>query len=510
MQRNGLLMFLLSCLFGCLSAVEVVMNVPSQVLPNVAFDMRLEIQNPKGSPRNLELPESGVVTLRQHARHIQRQTQIINGHATTTYFVYLQGVVAELGEQTIPPVTVIFSDGSKAVSKPTTVSCKEGDSRLNDHWFAEVIFEPATIVPGQVTTMSLHLYSRRSYDARSNGPGVSPPAEATSIIEQPAQLKIAYGAQGDVYRHRIFSWEMSFIKPGTYTVSGQQSFYRENFLRFQKIGTTAIKQGGVTVVAFPQQGRPADFSGAVGPLKVHTDLERQTVSLGEGTTFTVRIQGQQLANLPRPHLQPKSGYRLHELEAEDVIDGRAFTWNVEPVQTGDLVMPTVSISYFDPIAKQYARTDSGTARLTVLPGRKQQLNIAGGLLGTTAAGSEASAAATVIMPPPLRQAGSPAWRAWFLPLSGLCALILGFGLVQGRRGRQQVQVVAAGKELRQAIRQEDLEAINRILQRESMHLHGEDAELCRRVIRGVEDARFGGGTLQDSVRTDLEQLGRIL
>lgn len=131
----------------------------------------------------------------------------------------------------------------------------------------------------------------------------------------------------------------------------------------------------VTIEALspPVGGRPADFSGAVGVFKLDFTADRKDAAVGDAVGVKVTLSGTgNLKTVESPVLSPTADFRIFDPRVEEKISGfkpRTYTktWSyvLTPLSPGEIPLPTVSFSYFDPEAKAYRRLASPDARLRV-------------------------------------------------------------------------------------------------------------------------------------------------
>jgi len=118
----------------------------------------------------------------------------------------------------------------------------------------------------------------------------------------------------------------------------------------------------VQVRPLPEEGKPQDFSGAVGAFTLTADTDRDEVKAGEAVTLRVTLAGEgQVKGVPAPDLSVLEDFRLYESksdEASEVRDGRIVgrkTWEfvLVPVSGGQTEIPPVRLSAFDPSSERY-------------------------------------------------------------------------------------------------------------------------------------------------------------
>lgn len=169
-------------------------------------------------------------------------------------------------------------------------------------------------------------------------------------------------------------------------------------------------------------GPPDDFSGIVGALTVESSVDRTQLRAGEALTLTVVVSGVgNIKSLPEPKRPDLPSVRFFDSESSVKLErfgdkvGGAKTFKTVLVArvSGPLEIPPLTVSYYDPAKRAYARAQSKPLRLTVLPGDPNAaLPVVGP--GSTAAPGVAEVAADI------RYLKTPDGRG--LPAKALAAL----------------------------------------------------------------------------------------
>ena len=120
----------------------------------------------------------------------------------------------------------------------------------------------------------------------------------------------------------------------------------------------------LTVRALPTEGKPDDFSGAVGKFDLSAQADRTELKAGEPITLTVRLSGEgNVKVVPAPALTDLEGFKIYESSSEEEsgpVDGRirgtkTWEWVIVPTTGGEIEIPAVTLSTFDPGAGRYVR-----------------------------------------------------------------------------------------------------------------------------------------------------------
>jgi hypothetical protein len=118
----------------------------------------------------------------------------------------------------------------------------------------------------------------------------------------------------------------------------------------------------VDVKALPSEGKPANFSGAVGSFELDAEVDRDHVKAGEAVTLSVTLSGAgNVKVVPSPDVSVLHEFKMYEsasAESSEVRSGTIFgkkTWEyvLVPSSGGDVEIPPVQLSAFDPAAGRY-------------------------------------------------------------------------------------------------------------------------------------------------------------
>lgn len=134
----------------------------------------------------------------------------------------------------------------------------------------------------------------------------------------------------------------------------------------------------ITVLPLPTEGKPADFTGAVGEFKVNAQVENTAATVGSPISYKIRFDGRgnaKLIDLPKipfpaaiQSYDPKSSTKFFP-------DGRSFKEYeiiLVPRQAGEVKIPAVTMSFFDPRTKKYYTEKTNEIVLNVAPGTGTQ------------------------------------------------------------------------------------------------------------------------------------------
>jgi hypothetical protein len=131
----------------------------------------------------------------------------------------------------------------------------------------------------------------------------------------------------------------------------------------------------INVKPLPEQGKPLNFSGAVGKYSFAVKVDKNTVNVDEPLTIKIIISGTGnfgLFDIPKPKV-PNS---FEELEPKEIPQYKATELGMEgkveeeyiyiPRSTGTYSLPPIEFSYFDPATGKYKVLKSDTLKINVV------------------------------------------------------------------------------------------------------------------------------------------------
>lgn len=133
----------------------------------------------------------------------------------------------------------------------------------------------------------------------------------------------------------------------------------------------------VEVLPLPEEGKPAEFTGAVGRLRLRAAVDRTRLKAGEAATLTVTIEGTgNLRSVGEPRRPDLPQLRFFDTESSVVVEKKdGVVGGVKTLKTvfvprasGTLDIPPLTLWHFDPAKRAYVKAESRPLRLEVEPG----------------------------------------------------------------------------------------------------------------------------------------------
>jgi hypothetical protein len=99
----------------------------------------------------------------------------------------------------------------------------------------------------------------------------------------------------------------------------------------------------------PEEGRPADFRGAIGRFSLRAASDRTEVAVGERFRLSLRIAGE--GTLPEeslPRVDDASGFHAYATSVAEADGERLVTYELAALSAHPSSSPPLSLAYFDP------------------------------------------------------------------------------------------------------------------------------------------------------------------
>jgi len=130
-----------------------------------------------------------------------------------------------------------------------------------------------------------------------------------------------------------------------------------------------------TVQELPNEGRPADFSGAVGKFSVATEISQNKAAAGDPITLRMRVSGEgDFQRVSSSMLHDAEGWKAYtptaNFKSQDDIGYRGekiFEQPLIAMQAGNRTVPEVGFSWFDPTTGKYDQAHTEPLSVAITP-----------------------------------------------------------------------------------------------------------------------------------------------
>ena len=149
-----------------------------------------------------------------------------------------------------------------------------------------------------------------------------------------------------------------------------------SFFTETKTKVLRSKETKIEIQSFPEP-RPFDFSGAVGSFKILSQTDRDTAKVNEGFTFTISMKGTgNLGLFSLPEIKfpeeleafPPTDKFEKDTFRDDLTGTQSWEYILIPRTAGNLTIPRIQMSYFDPKVGRWQRTQTDPIEIPILPG----------------------------------------------------------------------------------------------------------------------------------------------
>jgi hypothetical protein len=314
------------------------------------------------------------------------QLSIINSNVTRRVTYTYTLMPKREGQFTIPPLEVrVGTRVLKTLPATLTVTRGEAMNEAGDLAFAKISLPKNSLYIGEISPMEVRLYldAGAVWDLRAM-PTLSGDGFTTRKFGKPTERNIQLA--GKTYHLVTFSTVVTPGKAGKISIGPVPvnlvvSKPTRNQQRFDIFGRNLgpAQEMAIEAPAFemdvkplPVEGRPKDFSGAIGKFEFEATGTPQRVKVGEPVSMKLTIKGSgNFERIGQPPLAEPDGWTTYSAK-EDFQGGdtagtegvKTFELPVTPT-TGKRTMPVFAFSYFDPEAAKYVTLKNAAAPLTV-------------------------------------------------------------------------------------------------------------------------------------------------
>jgi BatD DUF11 like domain len=368
----------------------------------VGQPVRLEIE--VRNARDSEPPNVSADGLSVRFTSQARRIQTLNGEISSTVnFTYLVTPQRE-GEFSIPAIKLNI-DGKEIQTSPLTLTvAKEDKSQAepNKPYFGELVVPKESAYVGEAIPVELRYYFDRRiwYQPYPQGqlPIIDGDGFVTAKYPDPAEKEVQ--VNGHWYRVLIYKTAITGVRAGQLDLRSatqefllhvpvlrsippgldndfDQSPFSNGFSGYERkdvsVGTNRVN---LEVKALPTEGRPANFSGAVGRFTMTGSVQPSHAKVGDPVDLQIEISGNgNFDRVQAPSVTATPNWRVHqvtsETQAQDDIGLNAIKTFRFPLVANAPAheTPSASFSYFDPERQQYVSlsVDSQSISIDGLP-----------------------------------------------------------------------------------------------------------------------------------------------
>jgi hypothetical protein len=267
---------------------------------------------------------------------------------------------------------------------------------IGDAVFMRAELDRQSAYPGQQITLFYNLYT----SIRVNGYQIqdSPPltgfwVEDLKTEDNPrGESRTVNGKEYQVYtikKQALFPNTTGSLKipASTYAISVASG--RDIFSIFNQAETIYrnTQESTLEVKALPSQGKPDNFSNAVGEFKLSANMDKKEAKTGEAVALEVDLEGRgNLKTIPDLTLPDLPDFTIYSSKHEDKIEilennqiGGKKTWEyvLVPKAPGEQTIPSVTFSFFNADQNRYETVSTQPLTLNVSGGNADAVSTPG-------------------------------------------------------------------------------------------------------------------------------------
>ena len=294
-------------------------------------------------------------------------------------------IEARLGSawaRTRPLTIVVRSQPGAGAAIPPVLSAAPIDTSeiVNFH----VMISPDTVFVGQQATYQVGLFveERARARLRRNPEFIAPEMRGMLAYDLPlARRRLPQRVVGPrrydahVYERAVFP-----LQAGRHVIQPARLIYAmpQNNNFFSREESHELLSDSVVLIVQepPAAGRPADFTGVVGDVRIGARIDSVGARAGDPLTLTLRVSGEgNVKFFQRPAIDiawadivPANERVELDSTLPTVRGAKEFDWILTPRVAGELELPAFRYSYFDPDSRQYEVALTTPDTLTIRPG----------------------------------------------------------------------------------------------------------------------------------------------
>ena len=293
----------------------------------------------------------------------------------------------ELFEQMLRQQQRLFGQGlpTNPLGQPTQpqqVPSKNLNINTKDNFFVYLDVDKTLVYEGEQVTANWYIYTRGGIESLDRVKFPDLKGFWKEIIEEVPQLQFTEEiVNGVPYRKALLASHALFpIKPGVAIVD--EFKIKAKLRAMAQFGwgkpyevTKASKRTEIRVLPLPVEGKTTSFSGAVGTYRVTLRTEENSYPANQ--PFSVRVRYEGLGNaklIDLPMINWPEGLEVYDTKSEAKFykEGNSFKEFeilVIPRRTGEMTIPSIELSYFDPAQKKYVTEKTEPIVLTITEGQ---------------------------------------------------------------------------------------------------------------------------------------------
>lgn len=246
-----------------------------------------------------------------------------------------------------------------------------------------VLVQPETVYVGQQANYQLGVFLDETVrDRMRSMEALAPEMRSMMAYEPPSPLAgfPLRNASGHRYEAHVYQRPIFPLSAGRVAIPPARLLYAMplSYSFFSREESFELRSDSAVVVALepPRSGRPTDWAGAVGMLRLSAAVDSAAARVGDAMRLVVRVSGEGNVKLfPRPALAlpwasatPEGERVTMSTDSMHIGGTKEFDWVITPRVPGRVEVPPLRYPYFDPYARQYQVAESAPVALYIAAG----------------------------------------------------------------------------------------------------------------------------------------------
>lgn len=279
----------------------------------------------------------------------------------------------------------------------------------NEAFFIQAEVDKTDVFEGEQITVNWYIYTRGNIMTLDRLKFPDLKGFWKEIIEEVPSLNFTQEVvNGIPYRKALLASHALFpIKPGVsvideYKIKAQVQLSNSPMGAFgfgkPYTFTKSSERIKVNVKPLPVEGKPSDFSGAVGQFNVKALVDGNQFPVNQPFSLRVRFEGSGNAKLIElPALNLPKGIEIYDTKSESKFfrnsqSYKEFEVLIIPREEGELEIPAMNFSMFDPISKKYVSRQTQSLRIKIVNNPNAVAGASSSFTGTGGAAAPAAPA----------------------------------------------------------------------------------------------------------------------
>jgi len=255
---------------------------------------------------------------------------------------------------------------------------------VSDNLFLETVFDKRSVYQDEPLKVDYYLFTR--YDISNISFGDEPNFKGfwKEDVYMPTQIAFKRTTRNGVLFNRMLIRSIALFPNETGNIripelelvvdirTRSRSFF--DFGETKRLTITSNPQN-IIVKELPQEGKPEDFSGAVGEFSIKSAITTTDLKVGESFTYTLTLDGRgnlnhiEMPNLPEfRHLRFFEPEIISEMNQDKISGKKIIKYLVVAQEKGDFTIPAMKFSFFDVNRSTYRTLKTDTYRIQVVEG----------------------------------------------------------------------------------------------------------------------------------------------